>query len=223
MRKTIRPTYPLEISIGLLFLVFVIALFLSAQVFAIAKPQLNDGKNIYVGMVLVSIAVVVMALVLWEEFLFPIKVKPTEGGAVFRNHRSKLKKQLLIYCAIPLIFIFVYSEYEVNHIRFVIWAAICIILPVAGKLISGINNYNDFLTLTSEEIQYQNNKKLGTFKLKDIQKIILIRDERKVLHKIELLLADGNQVLIDLDEMELADFLTSIDKFITARYENLLK
>ncbi len=83
MRKTIRPTYPLEISIGLLFLVFVVSLFLSAQIFAIRKPELNNGKNIYLGMFLVSSAVVVMFLVLWEEFLFPIKVKHEEGGVVF--------------------------------------------------------------------------------------------------------------------------------------------
>ncbi len=130
---------------------------------------------------------------------------------------------MLIYCAIPLIFVFVYSYYEVNHVRFFIWAGVCIIAPVAGKLISGINNYNDFLRVTNNEIEYKNNRKFGIFQLKDVQQIILIRDDRKVLHKIELITVDNNRVIIDLDEMELADFLTSIDKIITARYESLLK
>ncbi len=221
--KIIRPTYPLEISIGILFLVFATALFLSAQIFASGGHPLQETNNVYVGMFLVSTAVVIMCLVLWEEFLFPVKVKPAGNGVVFRNHRTKLKKQLLIYCAIPVIFAFVYIEYNVNLTRFIIWAAICIVGPVAGKLISGINNYNDFLKLTSDAIEYRNNKKVGTFQLKELQSITLVRDERTVLHKLQLLLADGTEVLIDLDEMELQDFLTSIDKFITARYKTLVK
>ncbi|MEJ0057482.1 MAG: heavy metal transporter [Bacteroidota bacterium] len=174
-------------------------------------------------MFLVSSAVIIMFLVLWEEFLFPVKVKPSGDGVVFRNHRTKLKKQLLIWCLIPAIFAFVYAEYNVNLVRFIIWSAICVLGPVAGKLISGINNYNDFLRLTNDEIEYRNNKEVGKFQLKDLQRITLVRDERKVLHKLNLLLADNSEVIIDLDEMELQDFLMSIDKFMSARYQSLVK
>jgi hypothetical protein len=222
MGKIIRPRYSIELSIGLLLLVFALSFFLSGQIFKMRGHNLNEGKNVYVGMLLVSSAVIVMLLVLWEEILFPITVKPTEGGAVFRNHRNKLKQQLFIYCAIPLIFIFVYLEYDVNLVRFILWAAVCIIVPVVGKLISGINNYNDFLKLTNDTIEYKNNKQGGSFKLSDIQNIKLVRDDRNTLHKIELALNNSSQVTIDLDEMELEAFYVSIDKFITVRYQSLV-
>jgi hypothetical protein len=222
MGKIIRPRYSIEISIGLLLLVFALSFVLAGQIFQM-RGTLNEGKNIYVGMFLVSAAVIVMLLVLWEELLFPVTVKPTEGGEIFRNHRSKLKTQALIFCAIPLIFIFIYLEYEVKLVRFFIWAAVCIIAPVVGKLISGINNYNDFLKLTSDTIEYKNNKEVGSFKLNDVHHIKLVRDERNTLHKIHLTLSNNNQVTIDLDEMELEAFYVSIDKFITDHYKNLVK
>ena len=223
MAKIIRPTYPVEFSIGILLLIFVLSLFLSHQIFEISGPDLNEDRNVYVGVVLVSCAVIIMLLVLWEEFLFPVKVKPDGEGMVFRNHRNKLKTQLLIYCTIPVIFIFVFVEYEVNLIRFIIWAVICITVPVAGKLISGIKNYNDFLKLHRDSIEYKNNEKAGSFQVKDVQKIRLIKDERDVLHKIQLVLTDNNQVIIDLDEMELEAFIDIIDKFMNVLYKNLLK
>lgn len=222
MRKIIRPRYSIELSIGLLLLIFMIAFFLSHQIFN--TSHLADGENVYFGTFLVSIAVIIMVLVLWEEFLFPIHVKPEhDGGVIFRNHRNKLKTQLLIYCLIPIIFGFIYVTYEVNLIRFIIWAVIGMTLPVAGKLISGLKNYNDFLKLTNTQIEYKNNEKVGVFDLKQVQRIELIRDERKVLHKIQLSLITGSQVMIDLDEMELEEFLTSIDTFITTHYGSLLK
>jgi len=223
MGKIIRPRYSIEISIGVLLLIFALSCFLAFQIFDIKGPELNVGKNIYPGIVLVSIAVLIMVLVLWEEFLFPVKVKPEGDGMVFRNHGTKLKTQILIYLLIPVIFVFVYIEYEVNLVRFLIWAAICIGAPVAGKLISGIKNYNDFLKLNNDSIEYKNNEKEGIFLLKDIQHIILVKDERKVLHKIQLVLTNNNEVLIDLDEMELEAFISSIDKFINAHYNNLVK
>jgi hypothetical protein len=223
MAKIIRQRYSIEFSIGILLLIFALSLFLSSQIFEIRRPQLNEGKNIYLGMFLVSSAVIVMLLVLWEEFLFPIKIKPEEKGFIFRNHRNKLKTQLLIYCTIPIIFVFVYLEYEVNLIRFLVWASICIIVPVAGKLISGIRNYNDFLKLSHDTIEYKNNEKAGVFPLKDVQNITLLKDERNVLHKIQVIMKDNNQVIIDLDEMELEAFISSIDRFMTVHYKSLLK
>jgi hypothetical protein len=223
MAKIIRATYPLELSLGLLLLLFVLSFFLSPQVFVVSWHELMEGTDVYFGMVLVSLAVIIMVLILWEEFLFPIKVKPSDNGMVFRNHRTKLKTQLLIYCMIPAIFIFIYFKYDVSLIRFIIWATICIVLPIAAKLGPGINNYNDFLKLTNDSIAYKNNKEEGTFELKSIQHITLVRDERGVLHKFQIMAANGTENIIDLDEMELEAFIDSIDKFMTSHYGNLLK
>jgi hypothetical protein len=225
MAKIIRPTYPVEFSIGLLILIFVLSFFLSSQIFDVRWRELMDGTNVYFGMFLISSAVVIMVLILWEEFLFPIKIKPrADGVMLFHNHRNKLKTQLLIYFVIPAIFIFVYFYFgpKINTVRFIIWAAICTIMPVAIKLVSGINNYNDFLKLTDDLIEYKNNHETGIFQVRDIQRITPIRDERKVLHKVEISTAQG-QVMIDLDEMELEAFLESIDHFITAHYPALVK
>jgi len=221
MGKIIRKTLPLEISIGLLLLIFVLSFLLSGQVFATTQP--DAGKNVYFGMLLIGVAVIIMVMVLWEELLFPVKIKPGQGEVVFRNHRTKLKIQVLIYCAIPVIFGFIYMNYSVNHVRFFIWAAIATAVPVAGKLISGVNNYNDFLKLTHDAISYKNNRKTGSFAVHQIQHITLIKDERKVLHKIKLLMTDKNSVIIDLDEMELEAFFDTIDKYIILHYKGLLK
>jgi len=221
MRKTIRPTYPREFTVGLLILIFALVFLLSSQVFDVHWDELLEGTNVYYGMLLVAFAVVVMVVIIWEEFFFPVNIKPSVDGVVFRNHTNKLHIQLLIYCIIPAVFVFVYAQFKVNDVRFFIWAAICTLLPVLVKLISGLKNYNDFLKLTSDTIEYKNNKKEGVLPLKDIQRLTLIRDERKVLHKIEVS-TKGKSLIIDLDEMELDAFLNSIDEFITARYKDLL-
>ncbi len=223
MAKIIRSTYPKEISIGLLLLVLVITAFLSLRIFDGHAARLNEGKNIYLAAAMVGSAVVIMMLVLWEEFLFPIRVKLDGDVVVFQNHRSKLKKQALIFCLIPLIFIAVYTLYAVNLLAFSIWAAICIISPIAGKLISGIKNYNDFLKLTDDRLEYKNNEKEGGFELKHVQQIVLLKDETKVLHKIQLILTNGQSVLIDLDEMELEDYCVSIDEYLNTHYKTLVK
>lgn len=223
MAKVIRKTYLKEVSIGLLLLVFVITAFLSHQVFEGPAALLNENKNTYLGAVMIASAVVIMMLVLWEEFLFPVRVKLDGAEVVFRNHRNKLKKQLLIFCLIPVIFIGVYILYAVNILGFIIWAGICIISPIAGKLISGIKNYNDFLKLTDDAIAFRNNEKEGVYSLKDIREIVLIKDEGKVLHKIQLMLLSGQPVLIDLDEMEIEAFYVSIDEYLTTHYMRLVK
>ncbi|NOT75738.1 MAG: heavy metal transporter [Cyclobacteriaceae bacterium] len=220
MMKIIRPTYPKEISIGLLLLIFVISFLLSSQLFD--TPVKDLDAEAYIGMTLVSIAVIIMVMVLWEEFLFPIHVKPVDGGLNLRNHRNKLKKQLLIYLAIPFIFVFIYMNHEVNHVRFFIWSGICVVFPIVGKLFTGLKNYNDFLTLTNTYIEYRNNEKVGKFGMQEIKALTLIKDERKVLHKFQLTLVDGRKVMIDLDEMELEAFYEAIDKFIEDNYGGLV-
>lgn len=223
MAKLIRKTYPKEVSIGLLLLVFVITAFLSHQIFEGRAAVLNEGKNTYLGAVMVASAVVIMMLVLWEEFLFPVHVKVEGGAVVFRNHRSKLKKQLLIFLLIPVIFAAVYVLYAVNLFGFIIWAAICIISPIAGKLVSGLKNYNDFLKLTDDTLEYKNNDKEGVYELKNVQQIVLMKDETKVLHKIQLNLTTGQPVLIDLDEMEIDAFCVAIDEYLNTHYKHLVK
>ncbi|MBS1542432.1 MAG: heavy metal transporter [Bacteroidetes bacterium] len=208
--KVIRHTYPKEISIGLLLLIFGVSFFLSSQIF---RAQVHELElKTFIGMLLVGAAVVIMALVLWEEFLFPLRIKPVEGGFNFRNHRNKLRKQLLIYL-----------EYEINAVRYFIWAGVCIVFPIVGKLFSGIKNYNDFLTLTTTFIEYRNNEKRGKIGLNDIQRINLVKDEGGILHKFGLVLSDNSEVMIDLDEMEVEAFYESIDSYINETYKGLLK
>lgn len=223
MAKLIRKTYPKEVSIGLLLLVFVISAFLSHQIFEGRAAVLNEGKNTYLGAVMVGSAVVIMMLVLWEEFLFPIHVKLDTDRVVFSNHRSKLKKQAGIFLLIPIIFVAVYILYAVNLVGFIIWAGICIVSPIVGKLVSGIKNYNDFLALTDDAIEYKNNEKEGVYELKNVKQIVLIKDETKVLHKIQLILTSGQIVLIDLDEMEIEAFYVSIDEYLTQHYKTLVR
>ena len=220
MSKTIRPTYPIELSIGLLFLIFFLSCFLSYHIFDIHSNK--NGEDIYYAMSLVGVAVIIMVLIVWEEFLFPINIKPVKGGMIFRNHRSKLRIQVFFYCFIPTIFTFVYIKYAVHPISFGIYAAVCIGFPVVEKLISGINNYNDFLLLTDTKIEFKNNAKIGTIEISNIIEILIIRDERKVLQKIQLILLQNNIVTVDIDEMELYDFYDTILGFITNHYRHLV-
>ncbi|GAL85387.1 heavy metal membrane efflux protein [Sporocytophaga myxococcoides] len=176
----------------------------------------------YPGMILVGIAVIIMVLIIWEEFLFPIKIKEVNSKIVFRNRRNKLKTQLFIYLFIPAIFGFIYYKYEINQIRFFLWAAVCIIAPVVEKIASGINNYNDFLKLTNDSIEFRNNKKAGSVKLKEVLHLSLVKDEQGVIKKIQLLMLNNEEVIIDLDEMELEVYYDSISNYITKHYEHML-
>jgi hypothetical protein len=223
MAKIVRPTYPLEFSIGLLLLIFALSTFLSFEIFTVKWREVMEGNGPLPGMLLSGIAVVIMALILWEEFLFPVRIKPVEDQIIFRNHFTKLRTQVLMYCAIPVIVFFIYFNYKVSNIPFFIWASICLISPVAGKLISGIRNYNDFLKLTNDTIEYKNNEKEGVLRVRDIQAIILIKDEGSVLHKIQVLMLNDSKVVIDLDEMELEPYYQTIDGFINGHYKALVK
>jgi hypothetical protein len=222
MAKVIRHTYPKEFSVGMLLLIFVLSSFLSSQIFNVSWRVIMSGGSAALGMALVGTAVVIMALILWEEILFPVHIKPKEDEVVFRNHVTKLKTQVLIYFLIPIIFGFIYFYYEVNHVRFFIWALVCTVVPVVGKLKSGIKNYNDFLKLTNDTIEYKNNEKEGVLRVKEIQRITLINDESDVLHKVQVSMSNGNQILIDLDEMELDAYLNTIQTFIIGHYKTLV-
>lgn len=220
MAKIIRPTYPLEFSIGLLLLIFVLSGFLSFEMFTVQWHDVMQGGTPLLGMVLAGIAIVIMSLIVWEEFLFPVRIKPVEDQIIFRNHFVKLKTQVLIYCIIPVIVGFVYFNYQVSYFPFFIWAAICILAP-AGKLVSGIRNYNDFLKITDDAIEFKNNEKEGLLRTSEIQKIVLIR-EANVLHKIQVVMLNNSQVTIDLDEMELEAYYQTIDEFVKGHYKNLV-
>lgn len=223
MAKIIRSTYPVEFSIGLLLLIFALSTFLSFEIFAVKWREVTEGGAPIFGMLLSGVAVVIMSLILWEEFLFPVRIKPVEDQIVFRNHFTKLKTQVVMYCAIPVIVLFIYFNYEVKYVTFFIWAAVCITSPVVGKLISGIRNYNDFLKLTNDTIEYKNNKKEGVLPVRDIQEIILIKDEANVLHKVQVLMQNNSKVIIDLDEMELESYYQTIDGFIKGHYQDLVR
>lgn len=223
MAKIIRPTYPLEFSIGLLLLIFFLSAFLSFEIFAVTWHEITEGGSPLLGMILAGVVVVIVALILWEEFLFPVRIKPTEDRIIFRNHFTKLKTQVLIYCAVPLIIIFLYLNYEVRPVAFFVWASVCIAAPLVGKLMSGIKNYNDFLSLTDGAIAYKNNEKEGVLKVSEIREIVLIKDEANVLHKIQVVMHNDSQVTIDLDEMELEAYYQTIEHFIKGHYSSLVK
>src|SRR5690242_974145 len=218
MAKIIRHTYPKEFSIGLLLLVFVLASFLSFEIFDVKWGEVMAGSSKVFGMMLAGLAVVFMVLILWEEFLFPVRFKPTEDEIVFRNHSTKLQTQIAIYCAIPVIVVFVFFNYSISYVPFIIWAGLCLVAPVAGKLASGLKNYNDFLKLTNDTIEFKNNEKEGVLKISEIQEIILIKDEENVLHKVKVLMQNA-EVMIDLDEMELEAYNETIEKFISGHYK----
>jgi hypothetical protein len=222
MAKIIRPTYPLEFSIGLLLLIFALGTFLSFEIFAARWHDIMEGRGPIAGMLLSGTAVVIMVVILWEEFFFPVRLKPMEDEIIFRNHFTKLKTQVLMYCAIPAIVVFNWVQYDVSLVPFFVWASICLISPVAGKLISGIKNYNDFLKLTNDTIEYKNNEKAGVLRVSDIQSMTLIKDEASVLHKIHVQMKDNSKVVIDLDEMELEAYFKAIDIFIQGHYQDLV-
>lgn len=223
MAKIIRPAYPLEFTIGLLLLILVLSSFICIEIFAVQWHEVLNGGAPVTGMLLAGLAVVIMSLILWEEFLFPVHIRSSNDRIIFRNHFTKLRTQVLIYCMIPVIVGILYFGYEIRFLPFTIWAGICLVAPVAGKLISGIKNYNDFLEINNDAIAYKNNEKEGVFPVRDIREILLVRDEENVLHKIRLFMTDDRQLMIDLDEMELEAYYQTIDQFIQGHFAAMLK
>lgn len=222
MTRIIRKTYPKDFSLGILAIIFVLVFFLSGQLFEKRQPEYEGFINIYMAEFLVSSAVTIMILILWEEILFPVSIKPEDGGLVFRNHKRKLVIQALIYLLIPAIVIFLFLTYNVNDFRFFIWAGVVIVLPIAGKLISGINNYNDFLKLTPDFIEYKDNEMEGRFNVAEIQKIRILKDDHDEIRQLELNLHSSSPITINIFQMELEDFYDSIEEYINKNYKNLL-
>lgn len=222
MAKIIRPAYPLEFSIGLLLLIFLLSAFISFEIFTVSWRVIMTGEGPLLGMILSGMTEVSMSLILWEDFLFPIRIKPVEEEIVFRNHFTKLKTQVSIYCAIPAIIVFIYLNYEVSSVPFFIWAAVCLVAPVAGKLISGLRNYNDYLKLTNDEIVYRDNEKERVVPVSEIRSIVLMRDD-EMLSKLKVHMLNDTEVIIDLDQMELEAYLQTIEGFVRAHYNDLVK
>ncbi|MGE0773325.1 MAG: heavy metal transporter [Cyclobacteriaceae bacterium] len=223
MAKIIRASYRRDLSFGILVIIFAVVFFLAEQLFEKHLFHQEGWFSLNLARALAGMAVILMILIMWEEILFNVHVKPVDDhGFIFRNHGTKLKSQALIYLIIPVIIVFLYFNYRVSAFRFFGWAAVVGILPIIGKLKSGIRNYNDYLKLTVKMIEYKNNDLHGTFALSEVKQIVLIKDRDKVLHKVRLMLAAGPTVTIDIDEMELHDFYEVIEEYITLYYAPLL-
>jgi hypothetical protein len=171
---------------------------------------------------LMGVAVVIMLLIIWEEILFSIKIKEIKEGMIFRIRRKKLKTQILLYCVLPLIFGFIYLEYDLKISHFIIWVILCMGIPAVEIISSASNTYNTYLKLTNNLIKYRNNKKEGTYKTEEIRSITMLKDERGIFSKIQLLLITNDEVMIDLDEMHLYEFFDSIHTYIKIHYKDLL-
>jgi len=223
MTKIIRKTYRRDISFGVMVIIFAGVYFLSDQLFESNFSRLGGFEDLIFGKLLVCAAVLIMVLIVWEEILFHVHIKPVEGGLLFRNHGTKLKFQILLYLVIPLIIAFLFINYEISAFRFYSWAGVCAVVPVFTKLRSGIRNYNDFLLLKEDAIQYRNNQLQDTFELDEVRQIKLVKDEWNVLHKLSIELKSGSSTKIDLDEMELEDFYESINQYLTEHYEHLIR
>lgn len=221
MKETIRKSLPRNLSIGVLILIFAMVYFLAAQLFKKGHTDLIGVSNIHLAYFLVSMAVLVMILILWEELLFPVRIKREADGFIFRNHRNKLKFQAAMYMIIPAIVVFLYLNYEVSMFRFFGWAAVVLILPAIGKLKSGINNYNDFLTLTPSKIEFKDNDHEGSYKVEDIQKLQLTKDDTDGLDELILGLKSGEEVRVQVHQMELDDFFESIEEYVSGTYQTL--
>ena len=196
---------------------------MAQQIFVVSIHDLKDNYSDFFGMILISCAVIIMILIIWEEILFPIRVTEVKGGILFSNRKKKLKLQVIMYCCIPLIFIYVYFTNEVKLIRFILWAVVCMTAPVLEKLISGITNFNDFLLLTNDFIEYKNNEKEGRFSVSDIQHIAILTEEKVISKKMMLVFNDNTFITIDMDEMELDVYYKTIDEFVKSHYKQLLK
>ena len=223
MRKTIRQKLPTEYSIGILILLYTMSYFLSGRLFHLHLHSSDESPSMSIAMLLASTTVIVMILILWEELLFPVKIRHVDNDILFRNYRNKLKIQVLMYLVIPVIVVWIYLNYPVNYYTYIPWALVCLVLPVASKLVSGINNFNDFLRLSDTEIEYKNNEKEGIIRIENVVQIELIKDSDGFLSKLDLKFQDNSNLIIDLDEMELEAYYESIEEYITEHYASLCK
>jgi len=224
MKKLVRPVYPVEISGVIICLIFLLTYFFSYHIFD-AHFHFRDAqmhKAAYWGMFLVGIATVMATLIIWEEILFPVVVKQSADYLKVRNRRKKLHAQALLYLVIPVIFAFIYFNYHVNTFHFMAWMSVCLLAPLMQKLFSGIRNYNDFLNLSTSEIEYKNNKKQGKFLLAKVEYIQMVKDSDNILSKLKLGM-NNSEVTIDLDQMELDAYYDTIQDFMQKTYKNILR
>ena len=221
--KLIRASFPVELNVLIVLSVLLFTAFFSYQVFDITFHEREDRQAAYWGMLFIGLAVILVTLIVWEEILFPIKIRVLENGIKLSNNQQKLKVQVMLYLGIPVLFAIVYYRYHLHHIHFFTWLAICMGVPVLTKLFSGIKNYNDFLTLTDTEIEYKNNEKEGCFQLSTVSAMRIVKDKHEMLSKIILLMNDSKEVTIDIDEMELEAFYEVIIIFIYEHYKHLVK
>lgn len=222
MKKIVRHSYPIEISLLILSFVFLVASFLAYDIFYIPFNHAVRRSLPYGGIFLIAGAVVIAMLVIWEELLFTVAVKTNIEILKVRNHRAKLLIQALLYPIIPLLFYFVYQYYNIRMTHFYIWLGFCTIVPIVVKIFSGFKNFHDFLILTAEEIEYKNNELEGKYKVSEITYITLVKDNDHILSKMILGLKDS-ELVIDLDEMELEDYYENIQEFVKLKYKNLLR
>ncbi len=125
MNKIIRKTYRKDVSFGVLVIIFSVVYFLADQLFETHNSHIGVAGNFVWGKLLVCAAVLVMVLILWEEILFHVHIKPVDDGLLFRNHGTKLKFQVLLYLFIPAVILFLYLNYDVSAFRFYSWAGVC--------------------------------------------------------------------------------------------------
>lgn len=222
MIKTVRRSYPPVVSLFVLCFIFLVVSFFTCDIFGISLAYVLNHKRDYVGIVLAGIAAIIALLIVWEELLFPVVIKQSGDTLKVRNHRRKLHTQTIIYIAIPVIFVYIYRNFHVNTMHYLIWAAICTITPLVVKIYSGLKNYNDYLKLSSHEIEYKNNEKEGKFHVRDLSYISMRRDSHNMLTKLTLGMSTS-EVTIDLDEMELEAYYEAIEDFTKRTYTNLLK
>ena len=222
MKETIRKTLPRNISMGMLIIIFVIVYLLAGQLFEDHQDVKEGILNIYTAYFLVSFAVMVMILILWEEILFPVHIKAVDGGFLFRNHLRKLKFQILLYLTIPIIVVFLFLNYKVSQFRFFGWATVVIVFPIVGRIMSGLKNYNDFLQITPQLIAFKDNDHEGKYDISQIQRLALVKDNLGAIKELKLNLISGEQEIIKVHQMELDDFFGHIEKYINNTYQSLL-
>jgi len=218
----VRSSYPIEMSLILLTGIFLFSCFFSYTLFDVPFHEAEKRETIYFGMFLIGIAVILATLVLWDEILFHVTLTSIEDdGLLFRNNQYKLLFQIFIYLGIPSIFGYVYINYEINHLYFILWLVVCMGLPLIKKIKSGIENYYDFLKLTHSGIEYKNNEKGGRFPIEQLESIRIIKNKETMTEKIELK-TNIDTIIIDLNEMELDDFFGPIEDYINAHYQKLI-
>ncbi|MDB5271821.1 MAG: putative heavy metal rane efflux protein [Chitinophagaceae bacterium] len=219
----VRSSYPVEFTAIVLISIFLLSAVFTHYMFDFSSDDAAERESIYFGMGWAGLAVILVTFIVWDELLFHVKLKKApEDVILFRNSPNKLIIQIILYLGIPAICIFIYFNYKINTIYFVLWAAACLVIPLIKKISSGINNYNDFLLFSPAKIEYKNNKKTGTFPISDITFLKIIKNEAIWSEKLEIGTKETS-VIIDLNEMELEEFFEYIELYIHDHYAHLLK